>query len=306
MSVVTVENLFLKRKKEVILNDIQFSLGTGEVMLLTGVAASGKSLLLKIMAQIIKNYSGKIVYAPEIKKQKLLGYLPEEYKLDLNLTAREFAVEYLILNSRLPASDVVMELVRIFTQFDALELLKKPIRFLSFSQQKQFLLILLLCTQPKLLLLDSPINEDTNISMEFFNKYIHFLKKHQISAIIASKIRDIVSVEYDKLLLLHKGWTVFSATRVQIEQQLEGYVVRLIPANLEKTIPKMEGIQHKIYMSEYDSLDLMLKPSVQPNKFLIQLLNKQFEFDHLEIFKPTIKLFLKYKLEEFNIVETND
>lgn len=305
MNLIKIDNLYLGRKGKVLLHDIHFELNAGEVMLLTGVPGSGKSLILKIIANIIKKYNGELQIHEQLHKKKRIAYLPQMQKLTYNDTGKEFAMEYLTLNHYFNQKDRLMELVKIFTHFDQIELLRKNLEDMTMVEKKIFLLVLLLCTDPLLILLDSPIEEDVVLPLEFINKYIHYLKEHEIGAIIASRIQHIVPIEYDFLFLVHNGWMVYSARKEQIEHQLEGYILRIKPPELERELRGLTEIEHKIYIKEENAIDIILKPDANIQKISHIFLEKEIKFQNFQIFKPNIRQFLKYKLEEFNIVESS-
>ncbi len=71
--------------KHTILKDISLSFFPGAKIGLLGLNGSGKSTLLKIMAGVDKEIDGECTPMPELK----IGYLPQEPKLDPELTVRE-------------------------------------------------------------------------------------------------------------------------------------------------------------------------------------------------------------------------
>ena len=50
-------------------------------------------------------------------------------------------------------------------------------------------------------------------------------------------------------------------------------------------------------------MDVILKSNIDPYKIIMAFIKNNIKFDLVEIFKPDIKQFLEYKLEEFNIVD---
>jgi len=57
---IEFRNVFLRFDDHVVLNDISFSLDRGEMILLTGVSGSGKSVLLRLAMGLLKPDSGQI------------------------------------------------------------------------------------------------------------------------------------------------------------------------------------------------------------------------------------------------------
>ncbi len=303
MSLIKVNNLYLSKGKTKLLSDINFELQPGEIMLLTGIPGSGKSLILKILARIIKKYTGEIHFQDDLKKKRAIGYLPSFQYLNSGMNGKDFAIEYLYFNHVKPPKEALVELVKMFTAFDYIDLLRKHLNEMSRFEQKIFFMILLLCTSPQLILIDSLIDDDVQIPIGFLDDYIHYLKVNQVGCIMASQIRHIVPFQYDNLLLVHNGWMVYSARKNQIEKQLEGFIIRLKPPELEQFFRGKSEVDHKIYIKEENAIDIILKKDVKPDKLIQNVMKNEIDFESLMVFKPNIKQFLKYKLEEFNIVE---
>src|SRR4051812_26889745 len=71
--------------KRQIIKDISLSFFPGAKIGLLGLNGSGKSTVLRIMANADKDYNGEVQHQPGIK----LGYLPQEPQLDASKTVRE-------------------------------------------------------------------------------------------------------------------------------------------------------------------------------------------------------------------------
>jgi phospholipid/cholesterol/gamma-HCH transport system ATP-binding protein len=77
-AVIEFRNVFLSFDNRLALNDISFTLGRGEMILLTGVSGSGKSVLLRLATGLLKPDSGQIfIEGKEIEE------LDEEELIDL-------------------------------------------------------------------------------------------------------------------------------------------------------------------------------------------------------------------------------
>jgi len=75
---IEFRNVFLSFDENLVLNDVSFTLDRGEMILLTGVSGSGKSVLLRLAIGLLKPDSGQIfIEGKEIEK------LDEEELIDL-------------------------------------------------------------------------------------------------------------------------------------------------------------------------------------------------------------------------------
>src|SRR5918993_853885 len=66
---IEFRNVFLSFNNHLVLNDISFTLDRGEMIFLTGVSGSGKSVLLRLAIGLLKPDSGQIfIEGKEIQK----------------------------------------------------------------------------------------------------------------------------------------------------------------------------------------------------------------------------------------------
>ena len=86
-SMVGVSKMFPPHKQ--VLKDIYLSFFYGAKIGITGLNASRKSTLLKIIAGVDKSYQGEVVFSPGYS----VGYLEQEPKLDPEKTVKEVVQE---------------------------------------------------------------------------------------------------------------------------------------------------------------------------------------------------------------------
>ena len=62
MNELKIENLSCKRGENVVLNNINFSIKSGETLVVKGRNGSGKTTLLRILSNFITSYEGKVLF----------------------------------------------------------------------------------------------------------------------------------------------------------------------------------------------------------------------------------------------------
>src|SRR5215470_14821536 len=82
-SMVKVSKTYPPQKQ--VLKDIYLGFYYGAKIGIIGLNGSGKSTLLRIIAGEEKSYQGEVVFSPGYS----VGYLPQEPKLDDNMTVKE-------------------------------------------------------------------------------------------------------------------------------------------------------------------------------------------------------------------------
>lgn len=152
------------------IEDVSFSINSGEYLCIVGANGSGKSTLIKTLLGLNKNFTGTIS-----KTQKIsLGYLPQQTLIQRDFPASVFEV---VLSGTLSRKKIFS----FYTKEDkkiALEnmnklgisnLVKSSFKELSGGQQQRVLLARALCSAKDLLILDEPVTGlDPSITDELY------------------------------------------------------------------------------------------------------------------------------------------
>jgi len=141
-----------------ILKDVDFSLGSAELVAIVGRSGVGKSTLLRLLAGLLDATTGEIRLGPNVElNARSLGYVPQNYAL-LPWLSAEANVEVSLLPLRLSANE------RHRRSRDALELVGglgfsgRPVCHLSGGMQQRVALARALVGEPKAMLLDEPFS----------------------------------------------------------------------------------------------------------------------------------------------------
>lgn len=172
---LTIDNLSLHRDDKKIFSGLGFSLSIGSSLVITGCNGCGKSSLLKIIAGISKQSSGKILWGGEDVENFRgdfngdLQFLGHKNFLKQELTA----LENLRLYSKI--SDTQMALAAALSFFKLSEISDEKVQKLSAGRQKKVMLAKLLACPATIWLLDEPSN---NLDAEG-KKKLHGLIKNR-------------------------------------------------------------------------------------------------------------------------------
>jgi sulfate-transporting ATPase len=187
--------------KRYILKDISLSFFPGAKIGVLGLNGSGKSTLLRIMAGEDPNFEGEAIPMPNMK----IGYLPQEPRLDPQMTVREAVEQGLgeIIEARAKLEQVYAAYAEPDADFDKLaadqaryeaiiaaggadvehqleiaaDALRLPewdarIERLSGGEKRRVALCRLLLSKPDMLLLDEPTNHLDAESVEWLEQYL--------------------------------------------------------------------------------------------------------------------------------------
>jgi ABC-type multidrug transport system ATPase subunit len=148
-ALLAVENIARSYGRTVVLNDVSLTLGSGELVGITGENGSGKTTLMHIITGMLKPDRGRV------QRNGSLGYCPQEILLFENLTVWEhfrcWSVGYGLDNSEWEPR--MQELLGVF-RFE--KYLDKRVAQLSGGTKQKLNLALAMLHEPRLLVLDEP------------------------------------------------------------------------------------------------------------------------------------------------------
>jgi sulfate-transporting ATPase len=199
MSMLRVSKIVPPKRQ--IIKDISLSFFPGAKIGLLGLNGSGKSTVLRIMADVDKEYDGEVQREPNIK----IGYLPQEPVLDPNATVRQEVESALgeVMQAQAKLDEVYAAYAAEDADFDALaaeqarleniiaaggtdaahqmeiaaDALRLPewdavIGKLSGGEKRRVALCKLLLEKPDMLLLDEPTNHLDAESVEWLEQFL--------------------------------------------------------------------------------------------------------------------------------------
>jgi heme exporter protein A len=161
LPLLEVIDLACRRGGRRVFDHLSFTLGTGELLVLTGRNGSGKTTLLRALALLVRPDAGTVHWQgadiraePETWRGRLawLGHL-EGLKGDLSVR------ENLLVAERLRGAPTAEDrLDSALAAFDLANLAVRPVRTLSAGQRRRVALARVVLTQAPLWLLDEPLN----------------------------------------------------------------------------------------------------------------------------------------------------
>lgn len=220
---LNINSLSLEKSSK-ILSDFTFAAGPGRITLLLGKSGSGKTSLLRCIAQIEKEYSGEITYlgkplasfAPKERCQTL-GYVSQSYGLFPHMTVLRNCTQPLRLNK----SEAKEQALNMLKQFGIEELADAYPYQISGGQQQRVALARTLLLNPSFVLLDEPTSaldpENTQILVDFILKW----KEQGIGWIISTQDIAFAKQLLDCVIFLENGMLLEKYSKLE-NQSYEG------------------------------------------------------------------------------------
>ena len=198
---LAIKNINKKFSKKIVLNNVSFTVSTGEIVALIGRNGSGKTTLLKILSGIYSQDSGEIeiegVDNKNIRKQ--LIYIPDRFDYFKNSKIKKVFKFYKLAYENFDEQYFKTELEEIkLSQTSRLSELSK-------GQLAIFSLILGISCRTKFILLDEPLDGIDVINTKKIVDYILDAQSDGIGLLISSHQLNALENISDKVVYLDDG-----------------------------------------------------------------------------------------------------
>ncbi len=209
------ENLSLGYNTHTVVENLNFSVNTGDYLCIVGENGSGKSTLMKTILGLLKPLSGKITTGDGLLPDEI-GYLPQQTEVQRDFPASVSEIVLSGCQSRCGKRPFYNRAEKALAQENIRkmgieDLRKKCYRELSGGQQQRVLLARALCATQKMLLLDEPVSGLDPIVTKEMYALIEELHKDGITIIMIS--HDIEAAKKYASHILHIGKNIFFGTK---------------------------------------------------------------------------------------------
>jgi ABC-2 type transport system ATP-binding protein len=266
-------------------NDLSFTVGTGEVFGMVGPNGAGKTTTLRMLMDIIKPDTGEIIILGEAINEETknrIGYLPEERGLYRKITVSESLAYLAALKNmkRRLARDRAAELLE---RVDMLQHKNKKIEELSRGMGQLIQFIATILHDPELIVLDEPFAGLDPVNTELLKGFILELKGQGKSIILSTHIMNQVEELCDRVLMINKGQAVLYGSLSEIKSRFRNNSIFLECDRIPDGLPGVVGRQdHGKY------LELFLDGQTPPSKVLSALVNNGVTVDRFEMSTPSL------------------
>ncbi len=227
-----------KTPNEIFLKNMQFKLNTGDVLVIAGPSASGKTTLSRLLAGLLAPTAGKVRYngvdAYDWDKNALgqyLGYMPQDVALMDGTVAENIA--------RFGARDEA-KLAAVVDLLGLQELLEKLPQgldtqigsegaFLSGGQRQLIGLARAFYGMPKIVILDEPNANLDAAGEKALQQAITKLKQQGITFVIISHLQNIIAVA-DFLLVMLQGQMLRFGKPAEVMESLQAAPAKAVQA----------------------------------------------------------------------------
>ena len=213
---VRIEGLVVNYGPFVAVDNLSFTVNSGEIYGLLGPNGAGKTSTLKVLVGVLEASAGKIEVfntpiSQEVAAKSQIGYVPEEVVLLDSLTPREF-LEFIASIRRLEASAVNSRLEKLVSAFELKQFFDMPIAALSMGNKQKVAIIAALLHEPRLLVLDEPLIGLDARSSKILKELVTFHAKRGGAVIFSTHIMEVAEKLCDRVGIINRGKIVGEGT----------------------------------------------------------------------------------------------
>ena len=215
-------------------NGISFEATPGKILGLLGPNGAGKSTTMKILSCYLTPTSGSAeiagfdILSQSLQVKSILGYLPENTPLYLDMYVREF-LDFVASTYQL--KNKVERVAQVINQVGLQEEAHKKIHMLSKGYKQRVGLAQAIIHNPKVLILDEPTSGLDPNQLDDIRKLIRNLGKDR-TVILSTHIMQEVEALCDQVIIISKGAIVANAS-------LEDLKASYYPDSLEEIFRKL-------------------------------------------------------------------
>ena len=221
---IKIEHLVKNYGSFCAVDDISFSVESGEIVGLLGPNGAGKSTTMNILTGYLSSTSGKAsiagidILADPLGAKKLIGYLPEQPPLYLDMTVKE----YLNFNYELKGCTLDREqhLAEVCDVVKIKDVYNRVIRNLSKGYRQRVGIAQALIGNPKVIIFDEPtVGLDPKQIIEIRNLIRNLGRDHTV--ILSTHILQEVQAVCDRIVIINKGKIVADEKTENISRAVE-------------------------------------------------------------------------------------
>ena len=226
--VLSVDGLYKKYGKNVVVNNASFQLEKGKIYGFIGQNGAGKTTIIRMLAGYARPSSGNIsIFGNGTAKglsdgRKKIGFIVENPALYKNMNAYEnMDIQkklYGIKNDRL--TDELLALVGLANVG------KRKVKNFSLGMRQRLAIAMALVNNPEILVLDEPINGLDPMGIVEIRELLQKLnRERQITIIISSHILSELHQLATDYIFIHRGQIIKKLTQNELDRNCSSYVV---------------------------------------------------------------------------------
>lgn len=291
MKVVEVNHLSKSYADVKAVNDLTFSVSSGEILGLIGPNGAGKSSTIKIILDFMKPDSGEVrIFGQQMNEalKDRIGYLPEERGLYKRLTAIDLIL-YLASLKGMDKATAEKKANILLEKTGMLEHKKKKNKEMSRGMGQLIQFIVTVIHDPELVILDEPFSGLDPVRTETVQNIIGKLRDEGKAVILSTHQMNRVEELCDRVLMIDKGRTILYGDIMETRTRFRRNSVQVA---IDGELGDLPGvIDRKV---KNDCIELVLAPDTSSQAILDQLRERGTTINRFEVTTPSLNEIFLY------------
>ena len=206
-AILSLEHITKRFGYRCILNDISFSIETGEFVTLIGNNGAGKSTLLRIISTLSKPTHGRITFNGTNQKESLrewrqkIGIISHENRLYGDLSSVD---NLRVFGTLYGVEDLESNTDQVLQKTDLLHIARLPVGNFSSGMKKRLMIARLMLCNPEILILDEPFTGLDQHSNQWFQNYLTAFHQQGGTVIMVTHQLELGLKLATRVLVLHQ------------------------------------------------------------------------------------------------------
>ncbi|PKH45458.1 sodium ABC transporter, partial [Dehalococcoides mccartyi] len=266
-------------------DNLSLSLEQGQIMGLIGPNGAGKTTTLRMMMDIIKPDSGKVLILGEqmnADAQNHIGYLPEER----GLYRKQKIIDSLVYLASLKGMNPVVARTRAMELLEKVGLsahAEKKVEQLSHGMGQLVQLVSTIIHDPVLMIIDEPFNGLDPVNVQLVKDLMLELRSQNKSLILSTHRMNEVEEMCDRICMLNKGQQVLYGNLLDIKNR---YRSNTLEVDYEGEFPPLSNVSDT--KAANGKAHIILNGSTTAQDVLVQLVKSGLVIHRFEIATPTL------------------
>jgi len=206
-AILSLEHITKRFGYRCVLNDISFSIETGEFVTLIGNNGAGKSTLLRIISTLSKPTHGRITFKGTNQKESLrewrqkIGIISHENRLYGDLSSVD---NLRVFGTLYGVEDLESNTDQVLQKTDLLHVARLPVGNFSSGMKKRLMIARLMLCKPEILILDEPFTGLDQHSNQWFQNYLTAFHQQGGTVIMVTHQLELGLKLATRVLVLHQ------------------------------------------------------------------------------------------------------
>jgi zinc/manganese transport system ATP-binding protein len=224
--VLAVDGVSVRLAGRQILDDVSFTIGSGEFVGLIGSNGAGKTTLLRVILGLQQTTGGRVRISGRATGRGLVGYVPQKIQLDPDMPVRARDLVGLGLDGNrlgipFPSRQRRQRVDEMLEAVDATRFARERVGNLSGGEQQRVMIAHALISQPRLLLLDEPLaNLDIRSAQEVISLLADITRRQQVPVLISAHEMNPLLPVMDRVVYLAAGRAASGTTDEVIREDV--------------------------------------------------------------------------------------